>query len=96
MISASSPQHITAYIISSTANSTAQLKQRKPVDKPHFAVDLSKCDSNLIERTTAEIRQHLISALQAQSTTREIIFRMTKDTKRDHKYYLFFSSKSEA
>ena len=70
--------------------------QRKPTDKPHFAVDFSKCDSKLTERTIAEIRQHLTSALQAQSTTRDSVFRMTKDTKRDHKYYLFFSSESEA
>ena len=62
-ILASSPQHTTTHIIPSTATSTAQLKRRKPTDKPHFAVDLSKYNSNLIERTTIEIHQQLTSTL---------------------------------
>ena len=80
-ITASSPQRSFAQVASSTVTPVAQPIQRKPVDKPHFAVDLSKCDTKLSERTTAEIRQHFTSALQAQPITKDITFRMTKDTK---------------
>ena len=46
-----------AQVASSTVTPVVQLIQKKPADKPHFAVDLNKCDIKLSERSTAEIRQ---------------------------------------
>ena len=62
------------------------------IEKLHFALNLSYCDSQIIFRGTAYIKKRLIKGLKLQEETKGSIFYIIVDLRKTHQYLLEFDS----
>lgn len=70
----------------STANKT----------NPHLILDLTQCAVDLNKRLLKAIQEYLQSSLKASNQTKDIEIRaMSKDNRKDHRYFVFVTSPSE-
>ena len=59
-------------------------KSSGTLEKSHFVLDLSHCDSQVISRETAYIKKRLTKGLKSQEETKRSIFHMIVDPKKTH------------
>lgn len=76
---------------------SAKVKEASQVkNKNSLILDLSQCPTNVNERPISDIRSHLQVCLKAKEETKEVVIcGMKRDSRIDHRYFLYFELASE-
>ena len=65
-------------------------------NKNSLILDLSQCPVNVNERPVSDIRKHLQACLKANEETKQVVISgMKRDSRMEHRYFLYFESALE-
>lgn len=89
--------HLTRLEDKSTGGQEKAVPRKIPARGPHLIIDLERCEQAQKDLTCQDLRKSLQVSLKAQTFTSDITLKgLNRDSKKDHRYSVFFESSDDA